>query len=154
MEPSTSINTQFKVNTMGKVLTTMTITNRADQILAEAKVISASEIRSITLTNVLADTGATLLCLPAESIAQLGLKLAREIDVATATGLSKARLFRDANLSLYEREGTFECLELPGGTEPLLGLIPLETLGLELDLQRHTVNVLPMGPSKTYVTIL
>jgi predicted aspartyl protease len=139
---------------MGKVLTTMTITNRADQIRAKDGTILASDIRSVTLKNVLADTGATFLCLPTEIVTQLGLEFAREIDVATATGLSKARLFRDANLSLYEREGTFECLELPGGTEPLLGLIPLETLGLELDLQRHTVNVLPMGPSKTYVTIL
>jgi predicted aspartyl protease len=139
---------------MGKVLTTVTITNRADQILAKANVISASEIRSVTLKNVLADTGATLLGLPAEIIAQLGLEPWKEVAVTTAAELQQARLFRDVSLSLYEREGTFDCLELPGGTDPLLGVIPLETLGLELDLQKQTVTVLPMGPNKTYLTIL
>lgn len=138
---------------MGKVLTTVTITNRADQILAKANVIPASEIRSVTLKNVLADTGATLLGLPAEIIAQLGLEAWQEVAVTTAAGLQQARLFRDVSLSLYEREGTFDCLELPGGTDPLLGVIPLETLGLELDLQKQTVKVLPMGPNKTYLTI-
>ena len=138
---------------MGKVLTTVTITNRADQILAKANVIPASEIRFVTLKNVLADTGATLLSLPAEIIAQLGLEPWKEVAVTTAAGPQQARLFRDVSLSLYEREGTFDCLELPGGTDPLLGVIPLETLGLELDLQKQTVKVLPMGPNKTYLTI-
>ena len=141
-------------NNMGKVLTTVTITNRADQIRAEESIILEEEIRTITLNNMLVDTGATMLCLPSELVTQLGLKFLREVDVSTASGLKKARIFRDAVLSLYDREGTFECLELPGGTEPLLGVIPLEALGLELDLQKQQVRVLPMGPSKTYLTIL
>lgn len=41
---------------MGKILTTLTITNRADQILATRQVIPASEIRSIELQDVLVDT--------------------------------------------------------------------------------------------------
>ncbi|AFZ48981.1 retroviral-like aspartic protease family protein [Dactylococcopsis salina] len=139
---------------MGKVLTTVTITNRADQIRAEEGLIPEKEIRTVTLNKILVDTGATTLCLPSELIAQLGLKLLKEVDVSTASGLRKARIFRDAVLSLYDREGTFECLELPGGTEPLLGVIPLEALGLELDLQKQQVRVLPMGPSQTYLTIL
>lgn len=139
---------------MGKVLTTVTITNRADQIRVEEGLIPEKEIRTVTLNKILVDTGATTLCLPSELIAQLGLKLLKEVDVSTASGLRKARIFRDAVLSLYDREGTFECLELPGGTEPLLGVIPLEALGLELDLQQQQVRVLPMGPSQTYLTIL
>ncbi len=49
---------------MGKVFTTLTIINRADQILAEAGVKTADQVRSLTLENVLVDTGATTLCLP------------------------------------------------------------------------------------------
>jgi len=139
---------------MGKVLTTVTITNRADQIRAEESLIPEEEIRTVTLNKILVDTGATTLCLPSELIAQLGLKLLKEVDVSIESGLRKARIFRDAVLSLYDREGTFECLELPGGTEPLLGVIPLEALGLELDLQKQQVRVLPMGSSQTYLTIL
>lgn len=47
-----------------------------------------------------------------------------------------------------------ECLELPGGRDPLLGVIPLETLGLELDLKNQTLRVLPISPTETYLTIL
>ena len=98
---------------MGKVFTTLTIINRADQILAEAGFKPESEIRSLTLKNVLVDSGATTLCLPPEAIAQLGLKILKEVDVATAMGIGKARIFRDATISMFGREGTFECLELP-----------------------------------------
>jgi clan AA aspartic protease len=141
-------------NTMGKILTTLTITNRADQILADRQVISVDQVRSVTLRDVLVDTGATTLCLPKETIAQLGLEILKEVDVTTATGLSTARIFQDAKISLCGREGTFECLELPGGRNPLIGVIPLEALGIELDLQNQTLKVLPSTSIDTYLTIL
>jgi clan AA aspartic protease len=141
-------------NTMGKVLTTLKITNRADESAAARGFISTDQIRSITLQKVLIDTGATTLCLPKETIAQLGLDLLKEVDVSTATGLSTARVFQDAKISLCGREGTFECLELPGGRNPLVGVIPLEALGLELDLQNQVLKVLPSESLDTYLTIL
>ncbi|MEG3924904.1 retroviral-like aspartic protease family protein [Microcoleus sp. T3_D1] len=141
-------------NVMGKVFATLTITNRADQIRAEDGTISLDQIRSITLKNVLVDTGATTLCLPPDAIAQLGLKLLKEVDVATAMGIGKAQIFRDATISMFDREGTFECLELPGGKDALLGVIPLEALGLEIDLQKQILKPLPISPTETYLTIL
>jgi clan AA aspartic protease len=139
---------------MGKIITTLTIINRADQILASRQVIAPDEVRSISLDNVLVDTGATTLCLPPEAIAQLGLELLKEVDVATANGFSKARIFRDASIVLEGREGTFECLELPGGRDPLLGVIPLEALGIELDLKHQQLRALPETSMDTYLTIL
>jgi predicted aspartyl protease len=139
---------------MGKVLTTLTITNRADQVLATRGFIASGEIRSLTLKNVLVDTGATTLCLPAEAITTLGLELLKEVYVSTATGISKAKIFRDATISTCGREGTFECLELLGGREALLGVIPLEALGLEPDLQKQILRVLPSESVDTYLTIL
>jgi clan AA aspartic protease len=141
-------------NTMGKILTTVTITNRADESAASRGFIATDQVRSVTLHDVLVDTGATTLCLPKETIAQLGLDLLKEVDVSTATGLSTARVFQDAKISLCGREGTFECLELPGGRNPLIGVIPLEALGLELDLQHQTLKVLPSRSIDTYLTIL
>jgi len=139
---------------MGKVLTTLTVKNRIDEANALRGLISADQVRSITLDNVLVDTGATTLCLPAQAIAQLGLELLKEVDVTTATGLSKARIFQDAKISLCGREGTFECLELPGGRDALIGVIPLEALGLEPDLAHQTLRVLPSESVDTYLTIL
>ncbi|MEL0590352.1 MAG: aspartyl protease family protein [Planktothrix rubescens PR222] len=139
---------------MGKVLTTLIVKNRIDEANAVRGLISPDQVRSITLDNVLVDTGATTLCLPALAIAQLGLELLKEVDVATATGISKARIFQDAKISLCGREGTFECLELPGGRDALIGVIPLEALGLEPDLRHQTLKVLPSESVDTYLTIL
>ncbi|MBW4507417.1 MAG: aspartyl protease [Scytonematopsis contorta HA4267-MV1] len=141
-------------NHMGKVLTNVTVINRADQLFAEAGYIPDDNVRSVTLEDVLVDNGATTLCLPADTIAKLGLKILKEVDVATATGIGKARIFQDAKISICGREGTFECLELPGGHNPLLGVIPLELLGLELDLKNQKLKVLPISPTETYLTIL
>lgn len=139
---------------MGRILTTLTITNRADQVRAKDGTIPPEQIRSVTLNDVLIDTGATTLCLPQDVVAQLGLELQKEVDVATATGIGKARIFRDAVVSLCDREGTFECLELLGGRNALLGVIPLEALGIELDLQNQKLKVLPISPTDTYLTIM
>ena len=139
--------------TIGKILTALTVKNRIDAGAAERGLIPADQVRSITLQNVVVDTGATTLCLPPEVISQLGLKLLKEVDVATANGFSKARIFRDADISLLGRAGTFECLELPGGRDPLLGVIPLEALGIELDLQNQKLKVLPEESANTYLTI-
>ena len=139
---------------MGKVLATVTITNRADQSAATRGYIAPEQVRSVTLSDVLVDTGATKLCLPANTITQLGLELLKEVDVATANGFSKARIFRDASIELMGREGTFECLELPGGRNALIGVIPLEALGIELDLRNQQLKLLPEESMDTYLTIL
>lgn len=139
---------------MGKVLADLTITNRLDQGLAAKGFIAEHEIRSIALENVLVDTGTTTLCLPANTIEKLGLELLKKVPVSTANGISTARIFRDASILLCGREGTFECLELPGGQESLIGVIPLEMLGLEPDLQRQMLRILPLESANTYMTIL
>ncbi|MBD0301393.1 MAG: aspartyl protease [Tolypothrix sp. T3-bin4] len=139
---------------MGKVTTTIIITNRIDQILAERGFIKTDQIRSITLENVLVDTGATRLCLPTNIISELGLVLQGEVDVKIAVGVQKVRIFRELSLSVEGREGTFNCIELPAGTDPLLGLIPLEDLGLEPDLKNQRLRLLPMVGKETYLTVL
>jgi len=148
------VNPAIIAEDMGKIYTSITVINRADQILAAAAVISPDQIRSLTLENVLVDTGATTLCLVPEVISRLGLQLLKEVDVATAKGIGKARIFRDATLIIAGREGTFECLELPGRQNNLLGVIPLEALGLEPDLRSQKLRVLPTESHETYLTIL
>jgi predicted aspartyl protease len=143
-----------KETEMGKVLVSLTVINRADQVRAEDETIAPEKVRSADLIDVLVDTGATTLCLPADVIKKLGLRLLKEVDVMTVLGIGKARIFRDATLLICGREGTFECLELPEGGSALLGVIPLEMLGLEPDLQSQTLRVLPSETVNTYLTIL
>jgi clan AA aspartic protease len=139
---------------MGKVTTTLAIQNLIDQADAERGMIPVEQIRSVILENVLVDTGATTLCLPKDVIARLGLRILKQVVVETATGISEARIFQDAKISLCGREGTFECLELPEGKTPLLGVIPMEALGIEVDLKNQKLKVLSDGPTETYLTIL
>jgi predicted aspartyl protease len=141
-------------NRMGKVTTTITITNRIDRILAERGFIPPEQIRSVVLKDVLVDTGTTRLCLPANIINDLGLVLQGEVDVKITTGVQKLRIFREINLAVEGREGTYNCMELPDGADPLLGLLPLEDLGLEPDLQNQRLRVLPIEGNDTYLTVL
>jgi predicted aspartyl protease len=108
---------------MGKIITSLVITNRTDEAIATRGGMTKDQVRVVELNNVLVDTGATTLCLPADVIECLGLELLREVDVETAVGISKARIFQDAKISLLGREGTFECLELPGGRSPGTGSV-------------------------------
>ncbi|MBW4507139.1 MAG: retropepsin-like domain-containing protein [Scytonematopsis contorta HA4267-MV1] len=139
---------------MGQVITTLNLTNQIDQILAERGFISPEEVRSVTLTNVLVDTGATLLCLPSSVITQLGLVQRGEASVETAAGLQKGRIFKNVELSIEGRQSTFDCLELTEVSYALLGVIPMQILGLEPDLKNHKLRLLPMNSEQSYLTVL
>ncbi len=141
-------------NKMGIVITKITVTNLVDEILAERGFIPSEEVRSITLDNVLVDTGATRLCLPGNIITQLGLPLESEIDVKTAAGICKTHLFKRVSITVEGRKGEFTCTELPGGEDALLGVIPMEELGLQPDIINQRLILLPQTGKDTYHTIL
>ncbi|MEG5059437.1 aspartyl protease family protein [Microcoleus sp. A2-C5] len=138
---------------MGRVTATIAVTNEVDKMLADRGFIPTEQIRSLTLDNVLVDTGATRLCLPEEIIAQLGLTLVGEIDGHTVIGSRKFRLFKNVSLAIAGREGRYDCVELPAGQEPLIGLIPLEDLGLEPDLKNQRLIVLPAEGNQSYIRV-
>ncbi len=144
----------FQNQKMGKVSTQLTLTNRADRIRAESGDIDFCNVRSTTVENAVVDTGATLLCLPKGVIDRLGLTFDRDVPVTTATGVKTARIFRDVELTIGDRTGTFDCLELPGGTDVLLGVTPMEILGLEPDLQNQCLRELPTNFDRTYLSAL
>jgi predicted aspartyl protease len=138
---------------MGRVTATITVTNEVDKMLAERGFIPAEQIRSITLDNVLVDQRVTRLCLPADIISQLGLTLVGEIQGNTAIGARQFRLFKDVSLAVAGREGRYDCVEIPAGEEPLIGLIPLEDLGLEPDLKNQRLIVLPAEGMQSYIRV-
>lgn len=138
---------------MGRVTATITVTNHIDEILGERGFIPVEQIRSITIDNVMVDKKVTRLCLPADIISQLGLTLVGEIQGNTAIGSRQFRLFKNVSLAVAGREGRYDCVELPAGEEPLLGLIPLEDLGLEPDLKNQRLIVLPAEGSQSYIRV-
>jgi len=132
----------------------LVIINNIDEILSEENVISKDKIRSCSIEDVLIDTGATTLALPARYIAQLGLKFMKTVAVSTATGISERKIYQNVKVRLMERETICECIELPDDTQPLLGVIPLEAMGVELDLQSQKLKFLPYDLLSTYLTVL
>lgn len=143
----------FPDRQMGQIITTLNVTNEVDQILAERGFISPEEVRSVSLTNVLV-AGTTLLCLPSSVITQLGLVQGGEANVQTTAGLQQGRIFQNAELSIEGRQGTVDCLELTEVSYALLGVIPMQILGLEPDLKNHKLRLLPMNSEQSYLTVL
>lgn len=136
---------------MGKITTTITVRNMIDEALAKRGVISVDAIRVVTLRNVLVDTGATHLCLPTTVIERLGLDESRQVDVMTAAGPRTTRTFKGGEVIIEDRSSTNEIIELPGDADPLLGVIPLEAMGIELDLQKQQIRLLPNDSIRTYL---
>jgi predicted aspartyl protease len=136
---------------VGHVYTPLRITNAADRIRAGDGTIPGEAVRFIELDGVLVDTGASHLSLPANLIEQLGLELVEEIEVTAAAGDRKARLFEGAYLEVAGRSAIVRCIETPVGTDPLLGVVPLEDLTLEPDIINHTLRVLPRRGKDTRI---
>ncbi len=100
------------------------------------------------------DTGATLLALPIDVIDRLGLGVRRAVTARTAAGPRQLRQFRDVELTVMGRSSTFDCLEVPAGSSPLLSVTPMEILGVEPDIQNQTLRLLPEGPDDSHILLL
>ncbi len=72
----------------------------------------------------------------------------------TTAGVKPGRIFRDVELCIGDRLGTFDCLELIEVNYALLGVTPMEILGLEPDLKNRNLRLLPMNSEQTYLSIL
>src|SRR5579875_496021 len=109
---------------VGHVRMTIVAANRADLVLVERGLMDPGAVRAVTLDEVMIDTGATQLALPIDIIERLGLAVGREVVARTAAGPRTIRQFRDVELTVMGRSGTFDCVEVPEGSSPLLGVTP------------------------------
>lgn len=139
---------------VGQIRASITIRNDYDIERARRGEIPESAVRAVTLEGALVDTGANDLCLPPDLVVALGLPFAMDVVVKTAAGNAAARMFRGARLEIEGRDRTFEVLELPGGGDVLIGVIPLEAMGIELDLRNQQIILLPDNGPGTYLNIL
>jgi predicted aspartyl protease len=82
----------------------------------------------------LIDSGAVYSLLPDDVWRAIGLTAKREMDFALADGTTVRRAVSECHLSLPQGEAhTPVVLGEPGDTEPLLGVVTLEILGLVFD---------------------
>ncbi len=125
------------VETMGRVLTEATIENLEDLVAVKLGVRAADQVRRVTVSDALADTGATLLSLPRRLIDQLGLAKKYTKRVTSTTGRADVDIYGPVRLVIQGRECPTDVMELPDDNPVLIGQIPLEYLDFVVDMRAH-----------------
>ena len=124
---------------MGHIYVDIKITNRDDLTRLDDKHINSNQVHVLELKDVLVDTGASVMCLPSKMIKQLGLTNFKEEVVAITTGTQNVRTYDGVRIEINGTSTLSEVMELPDDSEPLLGAIPMQLLGLRLDMTTETV---------------
>jgi len=121
------------VERMGRVLTQATIENLQDVWDAERGTLPLKQVRRVTVTDALVDTGATLLSIPSRLIRQLGLTKRHTKRVRNTTGTHEAQVYGTVRLTIGGRDCPTDVIEVPDETPVLIGQIPLEYLDYVVD---------------------
>jgi clan AA aspartic protease len=141
-------------NPMGKVIETLVLVNAFDEERAHTGDILPDQIRRTTI-DALVDTGATMLMLPADAVARLGLREAGRRKVRYADGrVGDVPWISGVKIVLLGREGVFDALVEAAGTTPLIGQIPLEELDLQVDPKARRLLVNPASPDAPLLDLL
>lgn len=97
----------------------------------------------------LVDSGAAELALPLELIERLKLVEIRQIRVYTADGGEhEYRVMGMAEVEVQGRICCVEVIELPRGTRPLLGAVPLEEMDWHISPTEKSLIPNPKSPDK------
>jgi len=118
---------------MGRFLTAATIESLRDLFDADRGRLPLDQVRRLTLTDALVDTGASMLCLPTRMIRQLGLNAFTKKRFTTCLGVGNADVYEAVRLTIKDRSCTMDVLEVPDTVPALIGQLPLEALDFVVD---------------------
>jgi len=139
---------------MGRVMQLIKLTNSYDEervLLGESR---AEDVRSVEI-EALVDTGATMLVLPADVVAKLGVRVLGHRNVRYADGRRNAVPWvGGVRITILGRETIVTALVEGPGTTPLIGQIPLEELDLLVDPKSRELRVNPASPDAPLLDIL
>jgi len=139
---------------MGKVMTRLKLTNSADLAFARAGSLRQDQVRTLEL-EALVDTGATMLALPADVVATLGLVEAERRKVKLADGsVHEMSRVSDLRIEILGRDMTCDALVTPAGSTPLIGQLQLEALDLIVDPKSREARVNPASPDFPLLDLL
>lgn len=131
---------------MGKVMEKIKLTNSYDEQMVQSGYWQPEQVRSIEI-EALVDTGATMLILPADVVARLGLREQGRRNVVYADGRrEEIPWIGGIRLTVLGREMIASALVVPAGTTALIGQIPLEELDLIVDPKSRALRVNPASP--------
>lgn len=122
---------------MGRTVTEAMIENLQDLFDADRSLLPADQVRRITITDALVDTGSYYLCLPSRYIQQLGLTKRGTKRVTTTNGERDADVYGTVRLTIMGRDCPADVLEVSDRVPVLVGQIPLELLDFVVDLKQQ-----------------
>ena len=97
----------------------------------------------------LVDSGAAELALPADILDQLNLEPLGDVNVFTADGGQHTyRIFGIAEVEVQGRVCQVRVIELPHGSEPLLGAVPLEEMDWHISTPEKKLVPNPRSPDR------
>lgn len=131
---------------MGVVYSSIKLVNTVDAVLAEDGYLKDTDIRSIHI-DVLADTGAVRMVINETIQKQLGLRTRYIEPAILADGRSVSLpVAGPITVCFQERYCTTEAIVLPGNAEPLMGLIPMESMDLVVIPKTQEIKYNPEHP--------
>jgi predicted aspartyl protease len=123
----------MEIDPMGRVVTEATIENLGDLFEVQRGQRTADQVRRITVSDALVDTGATTLALPVRYLNQLGLTKRYEKRGTASRGVCTVAVYEAVRLTIMERDCTVDVMEVPDEVPVLIGQIPLEMMDLVVD---------------------
>jgi clan AA aspartic protease len=131
---------------MGKVMAKVRLSNVLDEGNARQGLIPNHAVRGLEI-EALVDTGATMLALPEDVVALLGLTETERRKVKLADGsVREVGQVSDLRVEILGRRMTSDALVMPAGSPPLIGQVQLEVLDLVVDAKSRDVMVNPASP--------
>ncbi|HVV52188.1 MAG TPA: clan AA aspartic protease [Polyangia bacterium] len=130
------------------------LTNAYDEENAARGQIAADGVRSAEI-EALVDTGATMLVLPADVVARLGLLPAGYRRVRYADGRTReVPWVSGIRITILGRDTVTNALVEDARATPLIGQIPLEELDLLVDPKSRELRVNPASPDAPLLDLL
>jgi clan AA aspartic protease len=131
---------------MGKVMAKIKLINALDSGNTRSGNLRPEQVRTLELEG-LVDTGATLLVIPEEVAAFLGLPEVGKRPIRLADGrVRNFPVVGELRIEILGRDMSTDAVVMPIGTTILIGQVVLETLDLVVDPKSRDVLVNPAHP--------
>ena len=131
---------------MGMIYADVVLMNGFDVELARRHMIGEDEIKYMPL-NILVDTGSIMLAINENIQEQLQVPIVEKRKVELANGsIEEYDVVSQVELRFKNRRTICNAIVLPGGSEPLLGAIPLEDMDVLIHPARQELIVHPDHP--------
>ena len=118
---------------MGRVVTDVTIENAGDLWAVRNGLKSVDQVRRVTVTDALVDTGAITPALPKRLLQQLGLAKVADKRARSSVGSTNVAIYEAVRLTIQGRDATVDVMEVPDDVPVLIGQVPLELMDLVVD---------------------